>query len=396
MALPGININVKSDGLGSSVSVNDGIVGLVLSGPAPSGLALSTPVAIFNLQEAEALGIDSAYDTDNSVDSHQQLSDFYSEADKGTELWIMVIPDTTTMESACDKANDIVKKLLNAATGRVKFWGIHRIPDGGYVPTYADGIDDDVDAAVLKADALCEEFRDGFNPCRAIISARDFQGNIGNLKDFRQNTNGSVSVIIGSLSEDGHAGIGYLLGKLASIPVQRKPSRVKDGDIGKTDAYLTDGEPIETYEDSMDALHDKGYIFFRTIANKSGYYVSSDPTCVAESNDFSSLARGRVMDKAIRIAYATMTEELEDDIDVDESGYIAPAIVKSYQAKITNAIELQMADNLSETKPVIIEINPVQNVLATNKVVIDKLAVRPKGYASYLEANLGFENPQNN
>jgi hypothetical protein len=395
MALPGIDINVKTDGLGASVSVDDGIMGLVMAGPAPSGLAISTPKAIFRIEDAEAIGIDADYDTDNTVDSYQQIVDFYDQAPKGTELWVMIIPATTTMESACDKTGNVVKKLLNAAGGRVKMWGIHRIPDVAYEPTYVDGLDDDVDAAVLKADALCEEFSDSFNPCRALIGARDFQSDIGGLKDFTQNTNGHVGVVIGSLTDNGHPAIGFTLGRFASIPVQRKISRVKDGDIGKSTAYLTDGETIETYEASMDALHDKGCIFFRTIQNKAGYYFSSDPACVSPADDFSSLARGRVIDKAIRITYATFIEEIEDDIDIDEEGYVAPAVVKDYQAKIKNALELAMVDNLASQNPVVVEINAEQNVLATNKVEIAKLAVRPKGYSSFIEVNLGFENPQN-
>lgn len=396
MGLPGIDINVNSDGLGASVSVEDGICGLILSGPAPSDLAISTPKAIFSLQEAEALGIDADYDVDNTIDSHQQIVDFYDQAPKGTELWIMVIPQTTTMESACDKASDIVKKLLNAAGGRVKIWGIHRIPDVAYVPTYIDGLDDDVDAAVLKADALCDEFADSFNPCRALIAGLDFQGDVGAVKDFRANTNDRVGVVLGSLTEDGHPAVGFALGRFAAIPVQRKISRVKDGDIGKNAAYLSDGETIETYEASMDALHDKGFIFFRTIQNKNGYYFSSDPACVSEANDFAFLARGRVIDKAIRIAYTTFIEEIEDDIDIDEDGYIASAVVKDYQGKIKTALETQMADNLASQNPVVVEINPAQNVLATGKVTIDKLAIRPRGYSSFIVINLGFENPQNN
>lgn len=396
MALPGIVINVSSAGLGASVAVVDGICGMVLSGPAPTGLALSTPAAIFNLQEAEALGIDADYDTDNSVDAYHQISAFYSQAAKGTELWIMIIPQTTTMASACDVANDVVKKLLNAAGGRVKLWAISRVPDGAYAPTYDDGLDDDVNAAVLKADALCDAFAAAFNPCRALIGGIDFQGVVGDLRDFRANTNDRVGVVLGSLSADGYPAVGYVLGRFAAIPVQRKISRVKDGDVGADAAYLSDGEPIESYESSMDAIHNKGLIFFRTIQNKNGYYISSDPACVAEANDFSSLARGRVMDKAIRIAYATFVEEIEDDIDIDEAGYMSPAVVKDYQAKIKNALETQMADNLASKNPVSVEINPAQNVLATNQVTIDKLAIRPKGYGSMIEINLGFENPLNN
>lgn len=391
--LPGVSIEVKEGGLGGSLSIDDGIAGLILSAPAPSGLALSTPVAIFSLEEAVALGIDAAFDTANSVDTYHQIAAFYTDAPRGTELWIMIIPQTTTMATACDLTNDIVRKLLNAAEGRVKIWAITRIPDGAYVPTYVDGFDDDVSAAVLTADALCKQLSNEFNPCRALIGVIDFQSVVGDLKDFTLNTNEHVGVVLGSDHASGYSAVGRILGRLASLPVQRKISRVKDGDLGITDAYLTDGVATEDYQASFDAIHDKGYIFFRTFANKSGYYVNSDPACVVGTSDFSSLARGRVIDKAIRIAYATFVEEIEDDLEIDDNGNLSPVIVKYYQEKIVNAIESTMRDEISGAT---CYIDPAQDVLASNKVTVDSLAIRPKGYSTDIVIKLGFDNPQNN
>lgn len=390
MGLPGVEINVLEGTLGGSASIDDGIAGLIVSAPAPSGLALSTPKVIFSLDEAIALGIDEDFDSDNNVDAYHQIEGFYTDASKGTELWIMVIPQTTTMESACNLNADIAKQLLEAAGGRIKIWGITRVPDAGYAPTFNEGIDDDVAAAVLNADALCESFQGAFNPCRAIIGARGFQGDVGALKDFRLNSNPFVGVVLGSESENGYPAVGRILGRMASLPVQRKISRVKDGDVGLANAYLSDGNPIGDYEFAQDAIHDKGYIFYRTIANLSGYYFSSDPACVPTTSDFSALARGRVIDKALRIAYATFIEEIEDDIEIDDNGNLSPVVAKYYQEKIVNAIDLAMQGEISDVD---CYIDPAQDVLATNKVVVDRLAIRPLGYSSYIEVSLGFDNP---
>lgn len=394
--LPGLNITLLNNQLGAAGAGNDGIMALCLScDVAPSGLALSTPKVLFALKDAEDIGINAAYDTDNSVDVYHQIKDFYNYAGDGTELWIMVIPQTTTMASACDKTGDIVKKLLGqaaGAAGRVRMWGITRVPDAAFTPTYSDGIDDDVDAAVLAAHALNQEQQAGFNPCRALVGARAFQGNAGNLKDFRQNSNNTVGVVLGATTDDGYPAVGACLGQFANRPVQRKISRVQDGDLGLTDAYLTDGQKVETYQSAWDSIHDKGYIFFRKFPNKSGYYWNSDSACVVLTDDYAVLSRGRVIDKALRIVYSTMVEELEDDI-VLVDGFPDPAVLKSYQSKVLNQLNLQMQGEISGARCVI---PPAQNILATNEIKFEKVGVIPKGYTSYLDINLGFENPANN
>ena len=398
MGLATININVITDSIGTSVSVDDSVSGLIFSGPAPAGLALSTPKAIYSLAEAVALGIDEAYDTDNSVDTYQQLVDFYSWDTTGIELWIMILPQTTTLASACDKTNTGgVIKLLQAANNRVKKWGIHRIPDGAYVPTYDKGLDDDVYSAVLKADELCKSFLAQGTGCQAFIGARGFQGDVGNLHDFRTNSNELVEPFIGSLTEDGNPAIGYLLGRYASLPVQRKPSRVKNGTLSADAVYLSDGETIETYQAAMDSLHDKGYAFFKTIPLKAGYFFSSDPTAVAEGNDLAWITRGAVIIKAVEIATKTYIEELDDEVDVDEAGYMAPVSLKNFQGNVKTDLETGLAGNISEQPNAVkVVVNPVQNILATNKVIIESIKVRPKGYASDIEFSLGFDNPLNN
>ena len=127
-----------------------------------------------------------------------------------------------------------------------------------------------------------------------------------------------------------------------------------------------------------------------TIPNVNGYYFNSDPACVSDTSDYSSLARGRVIDKTIRLAYATFIEEIEDDVEIDENGNLSPPIVKYYQQKIVSAIETSMAGEISGVE---CYIDPAQDVLATNKVIVDKLSIRPKGYSTFIDVKLGFDNP---
>ncbi len=393
MALPKITITILNGQLMAVSVSDDSIMGMVLfSDTAPSGLALGTPKAIFSLKEAEALGITESFDTTNSVDLYYQIKGFYTRARTGTELWIMVVAQTTTMTGAADKTADIVKKLLRSsgAKGRVKMWGMNRIPDGAYTATYDDGIDDDVSGAVTKAHELNLEQESLFQPCLAVIGARDFQGDVGDLKDFSQNTTRTCQVMLGSTVASGIPAVGFTLGQYANRPVQRKISRVKDGDLSILDdqAYMSDGENVETYEDAWDTMDDKGYVFFRKVPEHSGYYFSRDIACVDQGDDYALFSRGRILHKMLRIVAKRFINELEDEIDIDESGYMDPTVIKSLQANIVNDLEVGMKGEINGARCVI---KPDQRVNQTNKLAIEKVAVRVKGYSSWIEINIGFE-----
>jgi hypothetical protein len=162
---------------------------------------------------------------------------------------------------------------------------------------------------------------------------------------------------------------------------------VLSGDSNVTQGYFTDGATVETLESDWDSIHDDGYVFLRTFVGKSGYWWTGDPTAVAASNDFNSFARGRVMDKVDRIAYVVMVDNLDDDIELDSSGKLPEVVVKGYEQQIRSAIETQMTGEISA---VVVEIDPDQNVLSTNKLTITRLAIQPRGYNGTIEINAGF------
>lgn len=396
MGLPKVSIEVLNGQLGQVGNTDDGVAGLLATGIAAAGIALAEAKQIFSVADAEALGIDAAYDTANTTNVYKSIKDFYAQAGTGKELWIMIVVDTTMMETMCDTANDILKKLLNAAQGRIRICAVTRVPDGAYAPVYADQLDPDVIAAAAKAHALANEFAAAFKPVRIIIDGRDFQGNTGTLLDLKLSTYNRVGIaLFTDVSGSDNAAVGLVLGRLAAIPVQRNIGRVKDGDLGIQAAYLTGQSTlIETLAAAaQDQVHDKGYIFVRKYAAKNGYFFNDDPTAVGNADDFNSIARGRVIDKAIVITNFVYTEELLDDLDVDENGRIDAGVIKDYQSNIKRELDAQLTSE-DEVSAVRVVIDPSQNVLSTNKVDIE-LFITPKFYSKEIAVKLGFENPAN-
>lgn len=397
MGLPKVSITVLNNQLGQVGNTDDGVAGLLAAGVAVSGkIQLSDPRQIFSVDDAEELGIDAAYDTSNSTNVYKAIKDFYSLAGTGKELWIMLVANTTTMATMCDTTGDILKKLLNAAEGRIRVCGVTRVPDGTYDPEFADQLDPDVIAAAAKAQVLADEFAAAFKPVRIILDGRDFQGTTGSLLDLKLSSYNRVAVaLFTDVSGSDNAAVGLVLGRLAAIPVQRNIGRVKDGDIGIAAAYLTgQSTKIEALASaSQDQVHDRGYIIVRKYAAKNGYFFNDDPTAAGSSDDFNSIARGRIIDKAIVITNQVYTEELLDDLDVDENGRIDAAVIKNYQASIKRELDAQMTSE-DEVSAVRVVIDPTQNVLSTNKVEIE-LYITPKFYSKEIAVSLGFENPAN-
>lgn len=393
MGLPSVDIEVLNGQLGQAPGTTDGVVGLILSGVAVADkIALGESKQIFTRQGAKDLGLDETYDADNSAYVYGAIDEFFLQAGEGKELWIMLVSDTVLVEDVVDVGNNHAKKLLNDAEGKIRVLGVIRVPDGSYSPSITEGIDPDCTAAVLKADALAKSFVASYKPVHIVLGAGLFNGTPANLHDFKTNANHCVSVVLGSAGSHGHAMVATVLGKLATIPVQRNIGRVKDGDLGLSSAYLTDGNVVESQEDYWGAIHDKGYILPIKYAGKAGYYLNDDPTCVSDVDDFNFIARRRVINKAVELAYVTYVDELKDEIQIDDDGYMNPAVVKAFQAKIENVINLSMTAN-GEISSVECDMDAAQNVLSTNKVEIKRLRIVPVGYGKTIDIKIAFDNP---
>lgn len=392
MPLPGVSITLTSGALGLVAPGEDGVIGLVANGVAASGLALGASKQGFGLDEFEAVGIDAAYDTDNTVEVWRQIKEFYDAAGDGAELWVMLVSQATNLTSILDKTQAFAKKLLDDAGGRIKLLGVSRNPAGGYTPnTAANQIDIDVINALTTGQSLADDMQAAFRPVRFVIEGYAFTGTTSTLANLKAQTKPNMAVMIGDTKSGARAAIGILLGRLAKIPVQRNPGRVKDGSLPITAAFLG-AATLESNEGAATAIHDKGFITLRKYSGKAGYYFSDDPTAVAATDDYSSLARDRVIDKVIRIAYATYVEEILDEVEINPAnGQIATVKAKYYQSIIENAVNTAMTAN-GEVSGFEAFVDPAQNVLSTNKICIDARIV-PVGYAKAIEVKLGFSNP---
>lgn len=378
MALPKVIFNIAQDGLGGLVTPGTKVPGLILSGATVvDGVTIGESYKLFSLKDATDLGIDEA----NNAFAYKQIADFYTEAGSGTPLWVMLVPDTTVATDVFTD-NTLARKLVNDAAGELRVFSC-LIENTNVGNTLADIV-----TIAQNAQVLAEEYEVKYMPFRVVVPGIGWDGNVANLEDLTALARNKVAVFIGSDVNTGYPNMGLVIGRLASEPVQRKLSRVKSGIALSIEAYFTDGTTAESKTDSWEAIDDKGYIFYRTFAGRSGYYFTSDRTATASTDDFRTLANGFVMDKAMIIAYDVLVQELSDEVPITPNGNIHPAIIKSWQTNLETNINGLMV-NEGELSAVKAIIEPDQNVLSTGKVEV-KLQLLPVGYSDYIEVNIGF------
>jgi hypothetical protein len=366
MSLPKVDIQLQNGQLGRVTELGNGVPGLVvLMAASPTGHAFGDTKAYSSFE-----------DLPEELQAIEAIELFYKTAGD-RKIFIMPVVNTTTVKEVVNgqAVTPYAKNLLSAAQGEIRFFAV-----------LGDLVLADLPEALTNLQALLEAEEAKYNPVLGILPYNYADDDV--YPDLTQRTDNRCGVV---QSPDGDE-LGLLLGRLASIPVQRNAARVKDGALPVVTAKIG-SKNIEDEMDLVEAMHDKGYICLRTHIGKSGYFFTYDPLATDPAEDYSFIANRRVIDKALLIAYGVYIENLLDEIPITEAGLVAPGIVKELQGSIENAINQQMTAN-DEISSVSAFVDDQQDVLATGKVEI-VLSVVPVGYAKEIIVKLGFSNPSN-
>jgi len=402
MPLPGISITFQNGQLGQYLDTPDGVFGLLASATAVSTtFLLNTPYMVRGMVDVAVLGIIPS--VDNYV-LYKTLKEFYAEAGEGTELWLMGLAKTTKVSDWFTPVSGRApaETLLDAANGKLRKLFTAFSPTGAYTSVIANGLDGDVFLALAAAQTLADNYTSlKYAPFDVLIEGYGYDGIKTAVKDLLTLDYDRCQVLLGDTEKrtatppSKGAAVGTLAGRKAKSPVQVNPGRVRDGALKNTKAYILD-VPAEQYD--VAALHDKGYVTFRSHTGKTGYFFTDDPQACAATDDYHYGTHRRVIDKAYRLAYLTLIEVLLDDTNVRPNGTIDPIYAKSIEAAVIASIygqmtangELSFDSNDPKSKGVICEVDLTNNVTSTGKLQIAKLQVLPKGYNRFITVPLGF------
>lgn len=391
--LPRVKIQFLNGLLGTVGESADGLVALVCgASPVENGLVLNNIHEVRSMDDLASLGVT----VENNAVLYKQVSEFYDEAGSGVKLILYPVDPSTTATSVCDYTKTeagYARDLVSRMNGALRGIGVAGLNNNG-TGTSTEGLDPDVFTALPKAQQLAEwATMQLYAPLFFAIEGRAYDAS-KELKDLSNENYNRCLVAVGDTSKGSKgAAVGTLLGRIAVLPVQRNIGRVKDGSLSPLEMFIGE-KKVEESSSVIAGIFDKGYIVPRKHVGRSGYYYADDPMACAPTDDYAHLANRRVIDKAYRIAYNTMLDELLDEIDLNEDGTMQHAIVKSWQQTLENSVNRQMTakGELSATdgEGCQVYINEKQNVVSSSKIELT-LKVRPHGYARYIDVNLGFQ-----
>ena len=384
----GVNITLANGQLGATVQTNDGVVGLVCTGGI-DGYALNAGLLITSMANAAVQGVTAA----GSPFLYRQLNDFFTLAGSGSQIYVLPVTNTVTL----GQMDSYAASLRAFAQGKIKVMGITTDDTevyGGAV-TVTNGLNADVYTLLAAMVTECANAFAAQQPYRCIIGGTSYNGVPADLVDETAGTtNNRCAILIGDNGNapggaTDQACVGALLGDIATLPVQRKISRVRNGPMPNVVANIgaiTVGDAAHAGDYSV--IAEKGFITWWTYPNVAGLYWSGDDTCSAKTDDYHYLARGRVIDKAHILAYTTFVQEVDDEMAVNADGTLDAGFCKWLSAQIVNQINTAMTAN-GEISSVSCFIDPSQNILANNQLAV-VLKIVPVGYATDIEVTLGF------
>ncbi|THU36910.1 hypothetical protein FAM09_18275 [Niastella caeni] len=379
MSLPKVSVLYSNGNLLQDVDAVDGIAALCGTG-STAGL-LGVPTTVFSLEDAEGKGYTEAAEPT----MYRHLKEFYSEVAGNQELHIMIVPDTMTMPQMLDNTNASgAKKLITAALGKVRLLGVFHKPAAGYNGG-TEFIDSQVSAAVINAKVFAEARLAELVPLRILIEGRVQNEASSTVFQPKNSSNGYAGVVLGGSDDDGSASVGLALGRAVKFGAHIKVGKVANGPLSISTAYIGTKQLKDIA--GLAALHNAGYISLMQHPQKAGFYFGIDR--MSSTDDYRLLAYGRVVDKAAVIAAAVYVEDLEGEVAVGADGKIATSVLTHLKAKIIQQINVAMADQISGID---VYINPSQNVINTGKLTV-QLRVRPFGYTSFIDVDLGLVAP---
>lgn len=391
MSRPVVNISYESSNLGFRRQGTDGVCALVMNGVAVSGGAqLNTNYQLFSSKDADALKLTAAYDTANQVLVRNRIQRFFDQG--GVELWIRLTDQSVSMADMFDVQESHARLLLQQANGRVKMLAVARNPDSYYSATVTSAIDQDSLDAIPLAQELADEFRLKHQPVLCFVEGRAFTGAIATLPDLRALDCADVVVCIAK--DDNLATVAYaeeaasveaLLGTHSKAQVHLNVGWLERFPLGIATkksfqkATTSSDHSVTAFDgDSLDVLHDKGYVFTTEYSSPdglSGVYWDDNATCAAQTSDFLFSNDRRTAHKLHRTVVGAILPMLKGPLRTDpNTGKLSDVTIQAFRKAGTAAIEADMFKQ-GEVDGYDVYLDPEQKPKESRKLEIRAIAV---------------------
>jgi hypothetical protein len=421
MGFTGPNSTQGQGGTGGVEKSTDKVMAIVMGGIAVvDKIALNTILKCIQVSDAEAVGINAAYDANNDLLVFEHINEFFVDNPEGT-LYVMLVSQGTTMSAMLETATNAPALLLDESTKReIKALAVVLNPAEEYTSVLEDGLDSQVIAAIPKAQALVDAMRiEGLDLDAILLEGREFNGTIAAAQDLRELAAPNVSVVIAAdprvstanAAFEPYAAVGTALGSLCMRgvhenlgslellkPVAAKTGReaypLTDPATGRwLSAALSSGTKVSALSVAdQKALDDKGYIYagrFPVDPNINspigGVFFSGDHTCVSIASDYNSISRNRVWNKAKRILNRALVTKIRSVVGLAVNGFVAPSTVAIWEARGFERVNQMYKDGEISNEP---DFKIINKVFLPNEKVTTKLRIQPVGHAKSIDSEI--------
>lgn len=352
----GVQVYKSNGNLDRLSADTDGVMGIVISTQTfPAGLAANGVIETVGLNEAEAVGIDAAFDANEKILAHYHIEEFYDNAPEGK--LIVVLTDSTT--AATFFALPIAKTIFK------QYKAVKNI---GFV------YNDNVDALDMDAElAASQAFIAAMATDHYLVNAIYLEGrNIGTAAtDNRELIAPNCNVVIAQdpaiavldAEYANYAAVGSALGmravrgpseNLGSTDIINKPGQRKaDPTYPLTrpakgrwlTAALSDGTLFESLTLAQkQQLTDRAYIYAGSYADFYGVYFNGEPTCVAIESDYAQGENNNIWNKAARGIRTALLPKVKSQVFVDPAtGFIRNTSAKFLEGIAFKPLEAMIA-----------------------------------------------------
>lgn len=405
-------VNIKKGKIGANrLDSTRRVSALIVSSPVLPLLAFKTTVQLYGLFDAEQYGIVAAFDTANNVNVYRHVREFYRMAGEGTELNLMVVAQTETLQTiTADTAGDKLKQLLIDSEFKVRQVAVALNPIDNEVPV--DGLVPDVFGAIPLAQGLAEWAYNEFMPTHIFLEGYQLGGLasvVPNLRDIENVEATKVTMVIGqdwqyaetkTETAKKFADVGTILGVCAAAAINQN--------IGDNEAFnlmdatksawmvpgLSSHEKNKDVYQQLQTFEDKGYVFGLKYAGGAGIRINNDHVCApiiidSEGNlNEHTIAYGRVMDDCARQLRTAYLPKVKKTYAVNDDGKL-PTGTRVALETIGDTIfkDMKTAVEISNGKTTI---DPESDLIIAKELKVS-FNVQPTGVLGYLNGTINLK-----
>ncbi|GAF05595.1 DUF2586 family protein [Saccharicrinis fermentans] len=415
-------VTIDKGDVGAAVNpLADAISGLLINGvevessESVTGVTNGTLYKLEKIKDAEAMGIDAAYDVDNDLRVYRHITEFYRMAGAGTPLYLVIGSLSSSME---DLITNYGEQMIIDAGGEIRRIAVAYNQPADYTPTLVDGLEETVRASIALAQELTEFAWDTNRPCNIFLEGRGISGLAASQLNLRNiEVSGvvmqysNVSIMIGqdwdyadSLTGESKkfADVGTLLGVSASISVNQNIGEVETLDISDANntiwvtAGLSNHKKITAVETDLSEYDSKGYIFGISYTGITGFRLNDDHVCAPEVVDSSgyfnenTIAHGLTMGKAKRELLTRLLPKVKTVVPVDTStGKLTTGMIKYFEGIGNTAFDYMAGQGLISGGETVVD--PDSDLLTGDKELLVSFTIVPTGTIKKISGTINLK-----